>query len=111
MNHKGLDYAVVGVSATGLNGEPLSQFQFLPLIAAKGKILKGDPVNIIQHPEGRPKQYATVNNHLLDLRDDGFLLYTTDTLEAQAAPRSLISTGKPSAFTIAVCHSLRRASS
>ena len=66
------------------NGEPLSQFQFLPLIAAKGKILKGDPVNIIQHPEGRPKQYATVNNHLLDLRDDGFLLYTTDTLEGSS---------------------------
>jgi endonuclease G len=84
VNHKGLDYAVVAVSATGLNGEPLSQFQFLPLIAAKGKILKGDPVNIIQHLEGRPKQYATVNNQLLDLRDDGFLLYETDTLEGSS---------------------------
>ena len=84
VNHKGLDYAVVAVSNTGLNGEPLSQFQFLPLIAAKGKILKGDPVNIIQHPEGRPKQYATVNNRLLDLRDDGFLLYETDTLEGSS---------------------------
>src|SRR5262245_42438167 len=73
VNHKGLDYAVVAVSTTSLNGEPLSQFQFLPLIAAEGKILKGNPVNIIQHPEGRPKQYATVNNRLLDLRDDGFL--------------------------------------
>ncbi len=84
VNHKGLDYAIVAVSNTGLNGEPLSQFQFLPLIAAKGKILKGDPVNIIQHPEGRPKQYATVNNRLLDLRDDGFLLYETDTLEGSS---------------------------
>ncbi len=84
VNHKGLDYAVVAVSAAGMNGEPLSQFQFLPLIAAKGKILKGDPVNIVQHPEGRPKQYATVNNRLLDLRDDGFLLYETDTLEGSS---------------------------
>lgn len=84
VNHKGLDYAVVAVSPTSLHGEPLSQFQFLPLIAAKGKILKGDPVNIIQHPEGRPKQYATVNNLLLDLRDDGFLLYETDTLEGSS---------------------------
>lgn len=84
VNHKGFDYAVVALSNKGLNGEPLSQFQFLPLIAAKGKILKGDPVNIIQHPEGRPKQYATVNNRLLDLRDDGFLLYETDTLEGSS---------------------------
>jgi len=60
------------------------QLQYLPLIEAKGKILKGDPVNIIQHPEGGPKQYATVNNHLLDLRDDGFLLYETDTLEGSS---------------------------
>ena len=84
VNHKGLDYAVVAVSNKGLAGEPLSQFQFLPLIAAKGKILKGDAVNIIQHPEGRPKQYATVNNRLVDLRDDGFLLYETDTLEGSS---------------------------
>ena len=58
--------------------------RFLPLIGVKGKILKGDPVNIIQHPEGGPKRYATVNNRLLDLRDDGFLLYETDTLEGSS---------------------------
>src|SRR5215813_2373655 len=84
VNHKGLDYAVVAIKPTALDGAPLSQFQYLPLIAAKGKLLKGDPVNIIQHPEGRPKQYATVNNQLLDLRDDGFLLYETDTLEGSS---------------------------
>jgi endonuclease G len=84
VNHKGLDYAVVAVKATALDGAPLSQFQYLPLIAITGKILKGDPVNIIQHPEGGPKQYATVNNELLDLRDDGFLLYETDTLEGSS---------------------------
>ncbi|MGC4099515.1 MAG: DNA/RNA non-specific endonuclease [Nitrospira sp.] len=84
LNHKALDYAVVAVSITGLSGEPLSQFQFLPLIAEKGKILKGNPVSIIQHPQGKPKQYATVNNRLLDLRDDGFFLYETDTLEGSS---------------------------
>lgn len=81
LNHKDLDYAVVAVKPKSVTGADLTQFQFLPLIAAKGKILKGDPVNIIQHPDGRPKQYATINNKLLDLRDDGFLLYETDTLE------------------------------
>ena len=81
---KGLDYAIVALTPRSLSGASLDQFQYLPLIAAKGKIRKGDPVNIIQHPEGRPKQYATVNNRLLDLRDDGFLLYETDTLEGSS---------------------------
>jgi len=84
VNHAGLDYAVVAVKATALDGAPLSQFRYLPLIAVTGKILRGDPVNIVQHPAGRPKQYATVNNRLLDLRDDGFLLYETDTLEGSS---------------------------
>lgn len=84
INDKGLDYAIVAVKARSTTGAPLDQFRYLPLIGAKGKIRKGDPVNIIQHPEGRPKQYATVNNRLLDLRDDGFLLYETDTLEGSS---------------------------
>jgi endonuclease G len=84
LNDEALDYAVVAVRPRSTTGAALEQFEFLPLIAAKGKILKGDPVNIIQHPDGRPKQYATVNNRLLDLRDDGFLLYETDTLEGSS---------------------------
>jgi endonuclease G, mitochondrial len=81
VNDRDLDYAVVAIKAKSVTGAELAQFQFLPLIAAKGKILKGDPVSIIQHPDGQPKRYATVNNRLLDVRDDGFLLYETDTLE------------------------------
>lgn len=84
LNDRELDYAIVAVKPRSLSSADLKQFQFLPLIAAKGKILKGDPINIIQHPDGRPKQYATVNNRLLDLRDDGFLLYETDTLEGSS---------------------------
>jgi endonuclease G len=84
LNDRTLDYAVVAVKPRTPDGAPLNQFQFLPLIAVKGKIRKGDPVNIIQHPHGKPKQYATVNNQLLDLRDDGFLLYETDTLEGSS---------------------------
>lgn len=84
LNNKRLDYAVVAIKGTALDGGPLDQFKFLPLIGDKGKIRKGDPVNIIQHPDGNPKQYATVNNALLDLRDDGFLLYETDTLEGSS---------------------------
>ena len=43
VNHKGLDYAVVAVKATALNGAPLRQFQYLPLIAVKGKIVRAIP--------------------------------------------------------------------
>jgi endonuclease G, mitochondrial len=84
LNNKALDYALVAVKQQGAEGASLLDFQYLPLIGTKGKIRKGDPVNIIQHPEGLPKQYATVNNQLLDLRDDGFLLYETDTLEGSS---------------------------
>ena len=84
LNNKGLDYALVAVAPKSTTGAPLDQFQYLPLIAVTGKIRKGDPVNIIQHPEGQPKQYATINNRLIDLRDDGFLLYETDTLEGSS---------------------------
>jgi endonuclease G len=84
VNDRALDYAVVAVKRQALNGAPLSEFQFLPLIGATGKILTGDAVNIIQYPAGGPKQYAVVNNHLLDLREDGFLLYETDTLEGSS---------------------------
>ena len=84
VNDKALDYAVVALTPRSLSGASIDQFKYLPLIAAQGKIRKGDPINIIQHPEGRPKQYATVNNRLLDLRDDGFLLYETDTLEGSS---------------------------
>lgn len=84
VNNEALDYALVAVKHTSLRGASLDQFQFLPLIEAKGKIEKGNPVNIIQHPRGMPKQYATVNNRLIDLRDDGFLLYETDTQQGSS---------------------------
>jgi endonuclease G len=84
LSDRELDFALVAVKPRSLTQAALAQFGFLPLISAKGKILKGDPVNIIQHPDGRPKQYATVNNRLLDLRDDGYLLYETDTLEGSS---------------------------
>ena len=49
-----------------------------PLLGAAGKILLGQPVSIIQHPKGLPRQYAYENNSLVDLLEL-FLHYTTDT--------------------------------
>ena len=57
---------------------PLSQFGFLPLLADDAKVLKGEPLNIIQHPNGEPKQLALRANDLVDILDI-FLHYQTDT--------------------------------
>jgi len=48
------------------------------LIANQGKIVVGEPVNIIGHPYGRPKQVAVRDNSLLNQLPE-FLQYRTDT--------------------------------
>jgi endonuclease G len=76
-----LDLALCAVKPKALSGaQTLDDFGRLPLIEQTGKILVGHPVNIIQYPAGGPKQYATTQNKLLDVLDEGFLHYTTDTL-------------------------------
>jgi len=51
----------------------------LPLLGVAGKILLGQPVNIIQHPNGGPKKYAVQENRLIDVLTQ-HLHYSTDTL-------------------------------
>ena len=75
-----LDFALVGVKSKSLDGNPLADFAPILLVEATPKILIGQPVNIIQYPEGGPKQYAVTQNRLVDLLDTGFLHYDTDTL-------------------------------
>ncbi|AXQ27865.1 endonuclease [Solimonas sp. K1W22B-7] len=79
-----LDYAIVAVAARGTNGERLEDLGFVRLIEAAGKILKGRPVNIIQHPGGGARQYATTGNLLLDILDEGFLHYEADTAQGSS---------------------------
>lgn len=80
-----LDFAFVAVRERAEDGKRLSDFGQITLIEATPKILKGQPVNIIQHPEGGPKQYAIAENRLIDiLETDGYLHYETDTLEGSS---------------------------
>ncbi|SMF74985.1 endonuclease G [Xaviernesmea oryzae] len=80
-----LDFAIVAVKPRAITGEALADLGQNTLIEATPKILKGDPVNIIQHPEGGPKQYAISQNRLVDILDaEGFLHYETDTLEGSS---------------------------
>ncbi|MEM9470625.1 MAG: DNA/RNA non-specific endonuclease, partial [Pseudomonadota bacterium] len=73
-----LDFAVIAVKRKSLNGADISTYGHHPLIRETGKILLGNNVNIIQHPMGGGKKYATEGNGLID-RLENFLHYQTDT--------------------------------
>lgn len=84
-SNEALDIALVGIksqSVSGLGQTPLADFSRVQLIPTQGKILAGQPISIIQHPAGRPKQWAVRMNRLVrePTNEDLFLEYTTDTL-------------------------------
>jgi endonuclease G len=64
--------------ADGGPPQPLARFGFNRISRDQGKILLGESINIVQHPDGRPKQVALQQNELVDRLDD-FLHYHTDT--------------------------------
>lgn len=69
-----LDYTLVAV-----NSEPtVGEHGWLRLIEEQGKVMVGEWVNIIQHPNGEPKQLALRENRLVDELEQ-FLHYVTDT--------------------------------
>lgn len=78
LTDRGLDFTLVAVAERAADGTALRGFCWLPLIEEQGKVLVGEYVNIIQHPNGEPKQLALRENRLVDLLSD-FLHYETDT--------------------------------
>lgn len=78
LTNEHLDYTLVAVSEGAHEGGELRQFGWNRLIEDQGKIIMGEHVNIIQHPNGEPKQLALRENQTVDLLDD-FLHYQTDT--------------------------------
>jgi endonuclease G len=73
-----LDYTVVALEP--LDGKtPGDVFGSIALDGATGKVLVGNPVNIVQHPGGEPRQVAFRNNLLMKVEDERFLIYETDT--------------------------------
>lgn len=73
-----LDYTLVAVSAQAGGKAPGKVFGSIPMRGATGKILSGHPVNIIQHPDGRPREIAVRNNLLIGVDDARYLTYETD---------------------------------
>jgi endonuclease G len=72
------DFTFVAVADKAINSTPLSSYGVLPLRRASGKALVGEPVTIIQHPEGGPKRIALRDNRIVNVIDD-FIQYEADT--------------------------------
>ena len=77
------DYSLVAVAASSASDRPLTDFGYLPLLVEEGKIRIGDPVNIIQHPEGRMKTVVMHDSRFLHLdnetEEDRYCWYSSDT--------------------------------
>ncbi len=54
----GLDYTLVAVQPRLSDGRELKDYGWNWLYEEEGKVIKGEYVNIIQHPNGEPKQLA-----------------------------------------------------
>ncbi len=74
-----LDLTLVAVAPTPDGEPPGKTFGHIVAPGPTGKVLLGQPVNILQHPDGRPREIAVRNNLLLSVDDDLTLTYGTDT--------------------------------
>jgi V8-like Glu-specific endopeptidase len=72
---RALDFTLVAVK-----GDPskIASFGWNGLSAAEGKVIVGEYVTIIQHPDGARKQVALRENRIVDVLEN-FLHYHTDT--------------------------------
>jgi endonuclease G len=78
---KALDYTIVGLDEVSDKGRPIAAYPWVKMVGDTGKLEVGDPINIIQHPNGGLKQIAFRENKVIELTDEKpeFLEYTTDT--------------------------------
>ncbi|WP_152553453.1 DNA/RNA non-specific endonuclease [Erythrobacter longus] len=79
-----LDFTIVAVEEESIGGPEgtkttLAEVGWLPLIAELGKVMEGEWLTIIQHPNGERKQVCARDNQFL-ARSDDVLWYSTDTL-------------------------------
>ncbi len=82
-----MDFTLVAVRDDG-NNPPLDKFGWHVLLNVQGKIRIGDPVNIIQHPNGNNKAIVVHNSNLLHLENgtdiDKYCYYSGDTEEGSS---------------------------
>lgn len=73
-----LDYTVVALGRRTAGAKELASFGYIPVSSARNKHQLGDFVNILQHPDGRPKE-AVVRENQLVARGGTTLAYVADT--------------------------------
>lgn len=75
-----LDFSLVALGARIAGSKGLDDFGYVPLSDAGDKHMLGELANIIQHPEGRPKQIVVRDNNLIARDETSQVLhYLADT--------------------------------
>jgi len=74
-----LDFSIVALEPLRDGTAPGARFGHVPLIGTVGKILVGQPVNIVQHPGGASRRVAFRNSRLLSVSDERRVEYDGDT--------------------------------
>lgn len=75
-----LDFTLVAVAPTSeRDGSSLATFGYLPLVETLGKVVLGEWLTIVQHPNRERKQVCVRENQLIRIQDD-VIWYSTDTL-------------------------------
>jgi endonuclease G, mitochondrial len=77
--NSGLDFTIIGIENTSLDGNPISQYEPLYLDGNLGKIIKGECCVVIQHPSGLPKKIVLTGNAFFS-ETTTRLIYESDTL-------------------------------
>ncbi len=78
-----LDFTLVAVHPSHPEGYTLESLGWNPLIEPSGKVIVGERVNIIQHPNGEPQQLSLRQNQISDISED-FVHYSTDTRQGSS---------------------------
>ena len=73
-----LDFTLVAVAPQSSNGRSIDDFGFNRPFAGDDPILESERVNIIQHPNGRPKELSLRDNTVTAIQPD-FIQYQADT--------------------------------
>ena len=83
LTNAALDFTAVAVCERSDGDCSIEEFGYHPLISREGKILIGQPVNLIQHPGGRIKSICVHDSRFMFLENDGevdpFCWYSSDT--------------------------------
>jgi V8-like Glu-specific endopeptidase len=76
-----LDYVLIALESKSLDGQhDINEYGYNRLSADMGKTVTGEPVFIIQHPNGESKKVSLLNNRMM-IRDEksSYLYYEADT--------------------------------